>query len=217
MAEPSERNSTDSQRLGDSGALSAEASFSRLRRSQTLPAHVGTGSVGGRHFSKPRSAMGITPLNLDVPYPGTAGTAPDYTAVEKRYSEQDMPPRKALNPQRSSAWNPSPQDKAPNGRRVLIIWTISCFAFLVIAPLISVVVGARMHTRDFLYSPSQDITTLPGRRLEMWITLVSADPEESVATFDWEITGDFNGPCSDQDAKIFTNETCTDVNIFIDK
>ena len=104
------------------------------------------------------------------------------------------------------------QPKNGHHRNVLRCWIGSAVAFLVVAPLISVIIGLHLHTRDFQYAPDKNIVPFNGRTLQLEVVLISADPSEGSMTMDWTITGEAKSLCNSGNL-----DACTDVNIFFDK
>jgi hypothetical protein len=97
-------------------------------------------------------------------------------------------------------------------RNALRCWICSSLAFLVLAPVISIMLGLHLHARDFRYVPDGDIVPFNGRTLRMEAVLIGADPFAGSMTMDWTIAGEEKSLCNEQNLG-----ACTDVNIFFDK
>ena len=98
-------------------------------------------------------------------------------------------------------------------RKILRTWIASCVVFLVIAPLVSILLGLHLHARDFQYIPDENISPpFNGRTVLMEVVLVNADPLVGVMTMDWTVVGEEKSDCS------ATNlGQCSDINIYFDK
>lgn len=97
-------------------------------------------------------------------------------------------------------------------RNVLRCWIGSAVAFLILAPLISIILGLHLHARDFQYIPDDDIVSFNGRTLQIEAVLISANPSDGSMTMDWTIIGEGKSLCNGGNL-----DACTDVNIFFDK
>jgi hypothetical protein len=98
-------------------------------------------------------------------------------------------------------------------RNLVRMWIVSCVAFLILAPLVSVMIGLHLHARNFQYIPNQIVAPpFNGRTVLMDVVLVNADPLAGVMTMDWTVIGEEKSPCN---ANNLT--ACTDINIFFDK
>ena len=91
-------------------------------------------------------------------------------------------------------------------------WICSSLAFLVLAPVISIMLGLHLHARDFRYVPDGDIVPFNDRTLRIEAVLIGADPFAGLMTMDWTIAGEEKSLCSELNLG-----ACTDVNIFFDK
>ncbi|KAF9477201.1 hypothetical protein BDN70DRAFT_934391 [Pholiota conissans] len=136
---------------------------------------------------------------------------PQYTSEITEETKHPIPPNTAQIPTLAS--NPPPKyPDIEHHRKVLRYWIICTFSFLVISPLLSVLLGVNLRTRDFAYTPDPANPTFTGRSLELEAVLVSADPMNFVMTFDWTILGEnVNSPCTTT-----ALDKCTDINIFFD-
>jgi len=101
---------------------------------------------------------------------------------------------------------------ASHHRNVLRCWIVSAVAFLVLAPLVSIILGLHLHSRDFQYIPDDDIVPFNGRTLQVEAVLISVNPSDGSMTMDWTIMGEGNSLCNGGNLG-----ACTDVNIFFDK
>ncbi|EAU87517.2 hypothetical protein CC1G_11189 [Coprinopsis cinerea okayama7 len=92
------------------------------------------------------------------------------------------------------------------------LWIGFCFAFIVLAPVISIVMGYHLHSNDMVY-PAEPKAEFPGRtaRISLEVVLVSADPKLGSITLDWSFLRELRSPCS-----IDNVDACTDVNLFFD-
>ncbi|KAF8962098.1 hypothetical protein BDZ97DRAFT_1663391 [Flammula alnicola] len=96
-------------------------------------------------------------------------------------------------------------------RKTLRWWIVFCLTFLILSPLLSVVLGLHFHSHDFSYTPNPSNLVFNGRTLLMEAVLVSADPMQSMMTFDWTILSEENSQCTPT-----ALDQCSDVNIFFD-
>ncbi|KAG2006035.1 hypothetical protein CC2G_002389 [Coprinopsis cinerea AmutBmut pab1-1] len=90
------------------------------------------------------------------------------------------------------------------------LWIGFCFAFIVLAPVISIVMGYHLHSNDMVY-PAEPKAEFPGRTISLEVVLVSADPKLGSITLDWSFLRELRSPCS-----IDNVDACTDVNLFFD-
>lgn len=99
-------------------------------------------------------------------------------------------------------------------RRKVRLWLLFTFAFVVLSPLASVMIGLHLHARDFFIPADVNNSFVPfnGRTLLVEAVLVSADPMSTTMVMDWIIMEEYNSPCGLQSI-----ESCTDINIFFDK
>ncbi|PPQ76171.1 hypothetical protein CVT24_006597 [Panaeolus cyanescens] len=109
-------------------------------------------------------------------------------------------------------------------RKHLRWWIISCVVFLISAPILSIMLGLNLHTRDFEYKKKPSVS-FEGRTLLMQARLISADPALGTLTLDWNILGEKGvGVCYRESgvedpvvvAKRRNLTACTDVQIFFD-
>jgi len=110
--------------------------------------------------------------------------------------------------------NQQKQDQAQRHHRHRLRWWIGCcISFLIIAPVVSIMIGLSLHTRDFQYIPdANSVALFSGRTLQMELVLISADPLNGFMTMDWTILGESQSQCSANNLR-----ACTDVNVFFDK
>ncbi|KDR83260.1 hypothetical protein GALMADRAFT_276159, partial [Galerina marginata CBS 339.88] len=97
-------------------------------------------------------------------------------------------------------------------RKILRGWIACCIVFLVVAPLVSILLGLHLHARDFQYIPDENLSPpFDGRTVLMEVVLINADPLAGMMTMDWTIVGEEKSACS------ATNlGSCSDINIFFD-
>jgi hypothetical protein len=88
-------------------------------------------------------------------------------------------------------------------------WIVASLGFLILSPIVSVLLGLNLHSRDFQYLDGGP--TFDGRTILLEVVLIRADPLASILTMDWTIIGESQSKCSP------TNLTaCSDINIFFD-
>lgn len=94
------------------------------------------------------------------------------------------------------------------------LWLLCTFAFIILAPLASVMIGLHSHARDFFIPGEADDSLVPfnGRTVLVQAVLVSADPMSTTMIMDWIILGEQNSPCS-----VRSIQSCTDINIYFDE
>ena len=143
---------------------------------------------------------------MDVPYGGSHIAEIE----ENKYSSSEK--QRETTGVRSEPLMASKHGDIEHHRKVLRYWLLSCASLLVLAPLVSVILGIELHARQFSYTPNPSQAQFTGRTLLMEVVLVSADPMNSIMTFDWNITGEVNTPCSNN-----TLDKCTDIDIFFDE
>ncbi|KAF9054820.1 hypothetical protein BJ165DRAFT_1440935 [Panaeolus papilionaceus] len=103
-------------------------------------------------------------------------------------------------------------------------WIISCVVFLISAPILSIMLGLNLHTRDFEYKNPAN-SNFNGRTLLMQARLIGADPAMGTLTLDWNILGEkgveecYKEPGVEDPAVVAARRNlsaCTDVQIFFD-
>ncbi|KAF8157809.1 hypothetical protein B0H34DRAFT_674338 [Crassisporium funariophilum] len=100
-------------------------------------------------------------------------------------------------------------ERARKHRNRLRWWICFSLGFLIIAPIVSVLLGLNVHARDFQYLDTN--TTFNGRTVDFEVVLVSADPLANTMVMDWTIIGESQSHCSAANLS-----ACTDINIFFD-
>ncbi|KAF4617603.1 hypothetical protein D9613_006280 [Agrocybe pediades] len=104
------------------------------------------------------------------------------------------------------------QEEARHHRHRLRWWIGCCLTFLIVAPVASIMIGLRVHARDFQYIPDKTtIAKFSGRMLQVELVLISADPMNGFMTMDWTILDEAQSQCSASNI-----DACTDINIFFD-
>ncbi|KAF8192095.1 hypothetical protein BJ912DRAFT_1096404 [Pholiota molesta] len=103
---------------------------------------------------------------------------------------------------------PPTKEEIRRHRNNLRVWIVCSLAFIILCPIISVMIGLRLHARDLFYRPDTDFA---GRQVLIEVVLVTADPTLQTVTLDWTFLGEETSPCS------ATNLTgCTNINMFFD-
>ncbi|KAF8810242.1 hypothetical protein BYT27DRAFT_7186680 [Phlegmacium glaucopus] len=109
----------------------------------------------------------------------------------------------------SGTKKPEPNEETGNRRNIVRWWIAACLSFLILSPPISVLLGLKLHARDFQYLDNK--STFDGRTVLLEVVLISVNPLTSNMTMDWTIIGESQSDCS------ATNLTaCSDINIFFD-
>ncbi|KAF8810243.1 hypothetical protein BYT27DRAFT_7253830 [Phlegmacium glaucopus] len=103
-----------------------------------------------------------------------------------------------------------PEQNETENRRILFRWWIvSCLGFLILSPAISVLLGLKLHARDFQYLDNK--STFDGRTVLLEVVLISVNPLTSTMILDWTFIGESQSDCSPSNLT-----ACSDINIFFD-
>lgn len=160
--------------------------------------------------------------------PVRSNTSPPAVAYDPYVEDNAAPTSTDLHPNRRQStrslsqspgkgpdnWFPEastkPTPKEPSAKR-LIGWLVTCVAFVILAPVISIVMGVTMHARDMAYPGNDGLPQFNGRILDFEMVLISADPKAGSMRLDWKILGEENSPCRPDNLA-----ACTDVEIMFD-